>query len=101
MLTIIRNTLNDCRNWCEQLNNEKEIVEKILEIQQSINDMADHIKCYKTITEVLDNEIDGLKNENEKLDIIVFSSKLINKTFFVLLGLRKLWVLTKHSYDVC
>ncbi|VVC42039.1 HAUS augmin-like complex subunit 6, N-terminal [Cinara cedri] len=75
LLIIIKTTLNDYINWCEQLNNEKEIIEKIHETQQSINDMTDQIKCYKKIIEVLNNVIDRLKNENQILDDEVFNSK--------------------------
>lgn len=77
MLTAIKYTLNDCINWCEQLNNERDIIERILEIQQSIADMTDQINCYKKIIQVLNNVIDNLKNENQALNNEVFSSKLL------------------------
>lgn len=80
LLTTIKNTLNDSINYCEQLNNEEVINNKMLKTEQLIIDMSKQMQSYKEIIQINYNLIDELKLKNEKLEKEVFTSKFI--TFF-------------------
>lgn len=77
MLINIKNTLNGYINWCDQLNNEEKINEKILKVQETIIDMTEQMQCYEKLMKVQNNKIDNLKVHNEELELQVFTSKFI------------------------
>lgn len=77
-LTNLKNTLNDCIHWCEQLDDENNINIMLQESQQSVIDMTEQIKCYEIHIKVLTNLIDNLKIDRQVLDKEVFTSKLVS-----------------------
>lgn len=77
MLINIKTILNSYINWCEQLNDEEKINEKISKIQLLIIDMTEQIQCYEKLIKVQNNKIDNLKLNNKELELQVFTSKFI------------------------
>lgn len=77
LLINIKTILNSYINWCEQLNNEEKINEKISNIQQLIIDMTEQIQCYEKLMKVQNNKIDNLKIKNIELELHVFTGKFI------------------------
>lgn len=62
-------------NWCEQLNDERELKDKVLLAQQSVIDMTEQIQCYEKLMKIQSNIIDNLQIENQQLYKEVFTSK--------------------------
>lgn len=77
----IKHILNSYINWCEQLNNEEKISEKISIVQQSVIYMTEQIQCYEKLMNVQNSKIDNLKINNKKLELQVFTSKFVNISF--------------------
>lgn len=77
LLTNIKNTLISCINWCQKLNDDEEIKNKVLELQQSINDIVEQMQCYKNLVQIQINLINNLEIENQELKKDIFTSKYI------------------------
>jgi len=68
-------------NWCEQLNDESELKDKVLSAQQSVMDMTEQMRCYEKLMKVQNYIIDNLQIENQQLHKEVFTSKFITYTY--------------------
>lgn len=77
LLTVIKSTIRNHINWCEQINDEQTINDNILEVQKLVKDISDMIQCYKILLEQQNNVIENLQTENQKLDEEIFTSKLL------------------------
>lgn len=77
LLTIIKNTQKNCIIYCEELNDDEKINDKLLEAQQSVIVMTHQKQNYEKIIEIQNNAIDHLKIENQELEKEILSSMFI------------------------
>lgn len=76
LLSVIKNTINGFVNYCEQLNDEEDINNKILKTRQLVIIMTKQMQSYEEVMNINNNLIDDLKIENEELEKEVFTRKL-------------------------
>lgn len=77
LLTNIKNTLNNNIDWCEKLNDDGEINDKVIEFKQSIIVMEEQMQCYENFVKFQKNLINNLQMANQELNEDIFTCKLI------------------------